>query len=112
MYTDEQYAMMERLEDGFVWQWHTDLGTDAMLRHLMDEKICQAREDVCPGFLALTEHGKCVLSAREREAEQRKQDVTQKKADKNEQRIFEVFKIFLTIIATLLVEHFLLPLLL
>lgn len=59
--TSDQREILEQLEHGFVWEWHQDPQQDKMLRYLMDQEICHAREDIRPGWLELTEAGKSLL---------------------------------------------------
>lgn len=58
--TREQIAMLERLENGLPWRWHIRPKEDDILRYLMAQGLCRAREDIRPGLLQLTQEG-CVL---------------------------------------------------
>lgn len=79
--TREQIAMIERLEGGLVWEWHTNLEVDDILRYLMDEGICRAREDIRPGLLQLTQEGRILLDAHRDNCAQAKKE----EADQNAQ---------------------------
>lgn len=61
--TKNQMRVMERLRRGFQWEWFRDPETDDLLRSLMDEGLCTAREDIAPGMLMLTQKGKAALEA-------------------------------------------------
>ena len=76
--TREQIAMMERLEVGLVWEWHISQEEDDILRYLMDEGICRAREDIRPGLLHLAQKGRILLEAhRDQCAQAQKEEANQ-----------------------------------
>ena len=58
--TNEQIKMMKQLEVGFCWEWHIRPKEDEVLRYLMDQGVCEAREDILSGWLQLSQKG-CVL---------------------------------------------------
>lgn len=61
--TDNQMKMLNRLSRGVRWEWFCDPETDDLLRYLMQEGLCAAREDIAPGMLMLTQKGRAVLEA-------------------------------------------------
>lgn len=98
MYSDKQYALLEKLEDGLVWEWHMDRDADEVLRFLMNEGIITPREDLKHGLLKLTQKGSAVLSEHraelenlKKQADEKLQDKIEKKAEKKREHIFQIF---------------------
>lgn len=80
---------MERLRRGFQWEWFRDPETDDLLRSLMDEGLCTAREDIAPGMLMLTQKGRVALEGlrkQENEAAKRELDKQRAEAKRIEER--------------------------
>lgn len=64
-YTDEQYALIEKLEKGLNYRRLSDQEQRAL--HFLDsEGIAQPRADIGEGYYELTENGKRVLAGRHR----------------------------------------------
>ena len=53
--------LMEFMESGIYWKWHVNPPVDDMLRYLMQEGCCEAREDIAPDLLRLTQKGRDAL---------------------------------------------------
>ena len=60
-YSKAQYAMMEQLSGGIVWEWFQDQQADDILRFLDREGLATAREDVQSGLWTLTQSGQAEL---------------------------------------------------
>ncbi len=128
--TSDQRRTLERLEHGFVWEWHQDPQQDNMFRYLMDQGICHAREDIRPGWLELTEAGKSLLqefrqnetiqlrqqsekeAAEAKRLEERKEDRAAEERRYKGQNWTTILAAILGSAVTLLIEHLLIPLLL
>ena len=78
-YSKAQYAMMEQLSGGIVWEWFQDQQADDILRFLDREGLATARDDVQCGLWTLTQSGQAELDVfyqeRERHAEERAQKI-------------------------------------
>lgn len=117
MYTDYQYDMMERLENGLRWEWFQDPGGDEVLRFLLDQGICCAREDLAEGMLMLTQKGLVVLKEHRENNQQRAeqaakdyakeiQRIKERKQDRRDKWLIGVICACCGAVLTLCVEHF------
>ena len=126
-YTDEQYAIIERLEAGLNY-WNLPEDQQWILRYLQDEGIAQPRADIADGHYLLTELGKRILKSyqkdslvraeniRREQEEKREQlqqiaaDKAERKAEKRAEHVFQIFlallQALLSFVAGLFVEHF------
>lgn len=98
-YTDEQYALMEKLERGIIYCMLSD-GEKRILRYLDGQKIAQPNVCLEDGYYSLSEYGKRALSAhrkildekRERESirqeNERKENGKQQAAEQKENERF------------------------
>ncbi len=87
--TDNQMKMLNRLSHGVRWEWFCDPETDDLLRYLMQEGLCAAREDIAPGMLMLTQKGQAALDGlrkQENEAAKREFDKQCAEAKRIEER--------------------------
>lgn len=87
--TDNQMKMLNRLSSGVRWEWFCDPETDDLLRYLMQEGLCAAREDIAPGMLMLTQKGQAALDGlrkQENEAAKREFDKQCAEAKRIEER--------------------------
>lgn len=87
--TDNQIKMLNRLSRGVRWEWFCDPETDDLLRYLMQEGLCAAREDIAPGMLMLTQKGQAALDGlrkQENEAAKREFDKQCAEAKRIEER--------------------------
>lgn len=112
-YTDEQIAMLERVQNGLLWKWHIDEKSDEVLYFLMDSPACvQARADIHPDLLVLTERGKAELQTCHNMRKQTENEAQEKANSKRQQRfqnkiaVAQVLVPAVTFIIGLLVEHF------
>ena len=64
-YTEDQYALMEKLEKGLNYQSLQE-PEQWTLRYLQDDGIAQPRADISDGYYQLTENGKRILSEHRR----------------------------------------------
>lgn len=110
-YTDEQYALMDRLYDGI---YSCDLSACELdiLIYLDSKGIAQPRADICDGLWRLSQEGERVLAAHHAEltakaemAEQAAANKAEQKADKRRDRAFQVFLVFLGFILGLLADN-------
>lgn len=75
-YTNEQYAMMERLKSGVTWDT-LNSGERETLRYLLADGIAQAREDIQPGYFELSQVGRRRIESHNvhiRQEQQEKED--------------------------------------
>lgn len=112
-YTDEQVAMLERAQNGMLWEWNVDEEYDDILRFLMDRPACiQARADIHPDLLVLTERGKSELQTCRSVRNQAEEEAKEKAEAKRQQRfqnklaITQALVPAVTFVIGLLVEHF------
>lgn len=90
-YTDEQYAIIERLEAGLNY-WNLSEDQQWFLRYLQDEGIAQPRADIADGHYLLTEFGKRILFARvERQLKESQESakIASDEAKQEKQQCFE-----------------------
>lgn len=82
MWTKEQFAMMERLEQGMHWNWFQDSSADEILHFLFGLGIAAARVDKDEDWIELTEKGKAELKAmRKQKAAQAEQEAKEQRAE-------------------------------
>lgn len=124
------FDLMEWLESGLYWKWHVNENVDEMLRFLMENGFCEAREDIGHDLLKLTQKGKMGLELARKQAAEKAEKQSEKEAaetkrleERKEDRAAEERRYkgqnWTTILAailgsavTLLIEHLLIPLLL
>lgn len=98
-YTDKQYEMLGRLSGGLDWM-RLPGGEMECVRYLIDHGLAQYREDICPGYTALTEEGRRVLQlhdvhVRQKQDEKddndrmREEEATAKRAERDSDRRFQ-----------------------
>ena len=100
-YTSEQYALMERLESGLLYQNLTEKEQE-ILRYLDESSITQPRAYIEDGYYELSQEGQRTLDAHRQEqlslqqqSQEKARDKAEQKADKHSDRVFQVFLVFL-----------------
>lgn len=104
-YTDKQYEMLGRLSGGLDWR-RLPGGEMECVRYLIDHGLAQYREDICPGYTALTEEGRRVLQlhdvhVRQKQEEQEEarriaeREAAAKAAERTSDRKFQIRLTFL-----------------
>ena len=100
-YTSEQYALMERLESGLLYQNLTEKEQE-ILRYLDESSITQPRAYIEDGYYELSQEGQRTLDAHRQEqlslqqqSQEKARDNAEQKADKHSDRVFQVFLVFL-----------------
>lgn len=97
--------LMRHLNKGMVYHFFED-GMDDEMHDLLRRNICQAREDLAPDFYMLTQKGKNLLCAEDKNAEKVAKHAAEKKADRRFQLANSVIAAIVGSAVTLLVEHF------
>lgn len=98
--------LMRRLDEGMVYRFFEGGGMDDEMHDLLRRDICQAREDLAPDFYMLTQKGKDLLCAEDKNAEKVAKHAAEKKADRRFQLANSVISAIIGSVVTLLVEHF------
>lgn len=80
--TPEQSRILERVWHDGTWTWYCDENEDTVMRFLMEQGLCRAREDIAPGTYELTQLGEIekrrCQQEREDEAREEQRKVTEK----------------------------------
>lgn len=79
--TEKQFSMLKRFQRGEIYHFWNDPQTDEVVRYLMDNGLCTAREDIVPDMIMLTEKGKAVLAESEKEIRSNKEEEINNKND-------------------------------
>ena len=102
--TEKQFSMLKRFQHGEVYHFWNDPQTDEVVRYLMDNGLCTAREDIAPDMIMLTEKGKAVLDGEnKRSNKERKHEANQR--FQNQVSVAQVLVSCITFILGLIVEY-------
>lgn len=115
-FTDEQYAVMEKLADRLIWDDLTPAEKHIM-EYFHSKKIAEPRAYIEDGLWVLSEDGKRILAAhhadlksREQEAQDKAREKAEQKADKQAEHRFQLgltlLSSVLSFLGGLLIEHF------
>lgn len=102
--TEKQLSMLNRFQNGSVYHFWDDPQADEVVRYLMDNGLCIAREDIAPDMIMLTEKGKAVLDGEnKRSNKERKHEANQR--FQNQVSVAQVLVSCITFILGLIVEY-------
>ena len=76
--------MLELFSSPAHYEFGKSETNDSIVRFLLSEKLCEAREDIGDGFIDLSELGKSILSSHNDDREQRAKDREQADATERE----------------------------
>lgn len=102
--TEKQFSMLNRFQNGEVYHFWNDPQTDEVVRYLIDNGLCTAREDIAPDMIMLTEKGKAVLDGENKRAnKERKHEANQR--FQNQVSVAQVLVSCITFVLGLIVEY-------